>query len=200
MIRTSSLPRSSISRQLSLRGSVGGHQAVIGAGGSREFPHISASGEFSRHRHEVDQPNKLLWGGARDRGKRAVAVEGSLLSRWVRIFSITTGSSRLWLPASLYLLQSDAGDDPHRPATGPAGLDVDAEYALQALRPRYCHGWHVCRFCRSKNRPSRRGVRPAWVPANPPSSNAGFPCPVSPVLLAPGSGCWGRIRRGSVSS
>ncbi len=93
----------------SCRRSSDGHRAVIGAGGSREFPHISASGDFSRHRHdgdraaslgfaasqwhEVDQPNKLLWGGARDRGKRAVAVEGSLLSRWVRIFSITTGSS-----------------------------------------------------------------------------------------------------------
>ena len=96
-------------RQLSLRGSVGGHRAVIGPGGSGEFPHISASGDFSRHRHdgdraaslgfaasqwhEVDQPNKQLWGGARDRGKRALAVQGSLLSRWVRIFSITTGSS-----------------------------------------------------------------------------------------------------------
>jgi len=41
----------------------------------------------------VDQPNKQLWGGARERGKRALAVQGSLLSRWVRIFSITTGSS-----------------------------------------------------------------------------------------------------------
>jgi hypothetical protein len=27
----------------------------------------------------------------------------------------------------------DAGDDPHRPAAGPAGFDVDAEYAFQAL-------------------------------------------------------------------
>ncbi len=100
--------------------------AVIGPGGSGEFPHISASGDFFHHRHdgdraaslgfaasqwhEVDQPNKLLWGGARDRGKRAVAVEGSLLSRWVRIFSITAGSSRLWLPASLYLLHLTAMD------------------------------------------------------------------------------------------
>jgi len=88
--------------------------AVIGPGGSREFPYISASGDFCRHRHdgdraaslgfaasqwhEVDQPNKLLWGDARDHGKRAVAVQGSLLSRWVRIFSITIGSSRLSLP------------------------------------------------------------------------------------------------------
>ncbi len=54
------------------------------------------------------------------------AVEGSLLSRWVRIFSIITGPSRLWLPrqllpalpyllhpcsrASLYLLHLTAMD------------------------------------------------------------------------------------------
>ncbi len=47
---------------------------------------------------------------ARDRGKRALAVEGSLLSRWVRIFSVTTGSSRLGLPASPYLLHLTAMD------------------------------------------------------------------------------------------
>lgn len=31
----------------------------------------------------------------------------------------------------------DAGDDPERPATVAAGLDVDAEHALEALRPRH---------------------------------------------------------------
>jgi hypothetical protein len=30
----------------------------------------------------------------------------------------------------------DAGDDAHRPAAGCAGLDVDPEHALQALRPK----------------------------------------------------------------
>ena len=29
----------------------------------------------------------------------------------------------------------DAGDDAHRPAAHRAGLDVDAEHALEALRP-----------------------------------------------------------------
>ena len=29
----------------------------------------------------------------------------------------------------------DAGDDPHRPAAGRAGLDVDPEHPLEALRP-----------------------------------------------------------------
>ncbi len=54
------------------------------------------------------------------------------------------------LSGTIPALQSDAGDDPHRPATGPAGLDVDAEYALQALRLRYCafhrSKLYYCRF------------------------------------------------------
>ena len=28
----------------------------------------------------------------------------------------------------------DAGDDPHRPTAGPAGLNVDTEHPLQTLR------------------------------------------------------------------
>ncbi len=39
------------------------------------------------------QANKLTWGGARHGGKRAAVAVASLRSRWVRIFSITTGSS-----------------------------------------------------------------------------------------------------------
>ena len=35
----------------------------------------------------------------------------------------------------------DAGDDPDRPTAGRAGLDVDAEYALQALRLRLMAAW-----------------------------------------------------------
>jgi len=44
---------------------------------------------------------------------------------------------KLFLRMGEYLLDYrqllDAGDDPHRPAAGPAGFDVDAEYAFQAL-------------------------------------------------------------------
>jgi hypothetical protein len=39
------------------------------------------------------QPNKLAWGGARHGGKRRATPQAPLLSRWVRILSITTGSS-----------------------------------------------------------------------------------------------------------
>lgn len=39
------------------------------------------------------QPNMRAWGDARHGGKRGAAVEASLRSRCVRIFSITTGSS-----------------------------------------------------------------------------------------------------------
>jgi len=108
--------------------------AVIGPGGSGEFPHISASGEFSCHRcdddraaslgcaasqwHEVDQPNKPLWGGARDRGKRAVAVEGSLLSRWTRIAKgeLIGGGQRLHLNG--------------QPLNHNVGISCFAEYAV----------------------------------------------------------------------
>ena len=39
------------------------------------------------------QANKLACGGARHGGKRRPAPPAALLSRWVRIFSITTGAS-----------------------------------------------------------------------------------------------------------
>jgi hypothetical protein len=45
-----------------------------------------------------------------------------------------------------------AGDSLDRPLALLADFDIDIEYAPQALSPGYCHGWHVCRFCRSKSR------------------------------------------------
>ena len=63
------------------------------------------------------QPNKLAWGGARHGGKRRATPQAPLLSRWVRILSMTSDSST---------------HDPHRPTTGPAGLDV--EHRIQTLR------------------------------------------------------------------
>jgi hypothetical protein len=41
----------------------------------------------------VVQANKPACGGAREGGNRAGAVQASLVSRWVRIFLITAGSS-----------------------------------------------------------------------------------------------------------
>jgi len=54
----------------------------------------------------VHQPNKLACGGARHAGKRAPVPVASLRPRWVRIFSMTSGSSMqamiLTLPAQLW--------------------------------------------------------------------------------------------------
>jgi len=67
-------------------------------------------------------------------------------------------------PASM---QSDAGDDFHGAAALVTGLDVDLEYPFEALGPGYCHGWHVCRLCRSKSRSwprgAGRGFGPRWA-------------------------------------
>lgn len=65
---------------------------AIEPGEPGELQYISASGDFFQHRHngdrrvplgfaasqwhEVDQPNELLWGGVRDRGKRALGCKG----------------------------------------------------------------------------------------------------------------------------
>ncbi|MBX2846987.1 MAG: hypothetical protein KTR16_01605 [Acidiferrobacterales bacterium] len=43
-------------------------------------------------------------------------------------------------------------------ATVFADFDVDVEDSLEALHPSYCHGRHVCRFCRGKNRSWRDGA------------------------------------------
>ena len=66
----------------------------------------------------MDQPNKLLWGGARDRSKRAVAVEGSLLSRWTRIAKgeLIGGGQRLHLNG--------------QPLNHNVGISCFAEYAV----------------------------------------------------------------------
>ena len=66
------------------------------------------------------------------------------------------------------------------------------EHALQALRPGYCHGRHVCRFCRSKNRPWRPGVRPAL--GHPPYWPS-CPCRVWKASPAHDAHCWGQTRR-----
>jgi len=58
-------------------------------------------------------------------------------------------------------------DDRRRHTAGRTDLDVDAEDAFRPLRPSYCHRWHVCRFCRSKNRSSRYGVLSRVAPAHP---------------------------------
>jgi hypothetical protein len=110
----------------------------------------------------VDQPNKLLWGGARDRGKRAVAVEGSLLSRWVRIFSITTGSSRLWLPRQLlqalpYLLHPCSRASPYL-IHAVVGIAFQQALPLQEASDALCEGL---------GQPGELGARRCFHPTEP---------------------------------
>ncbi len=68
----------------------------------------------------MSQSNKPACDGARQGGNGNASTEACFLSRWVRIFSITTGPS---MQAMIH------------PAAGSAGLDVDVEHALQALCP-----------------------------------------------------------------
>ncbi len=67
-------------------------------------------------------------------------------------------------PASV---QSDTGDNPDSTATLGAGFYVSIEHPLQTLSPGYCHGWHVCRFCRSKNQSSLTAALPVMGIALP---------------------------------
>jgi hypothetical protein len=72
------------------------------------------------------------------------------------------------------------GHDPHRTAARRAGLDVNAKYPFQTLRPGYCHGWHVCRFCRSNNRSWQTVGQPACPPLSPPTPCGWHPGPDPP--------------------
>jgi hypothetical protein len=76
---------------------------------------------------------------------------------YCRVFSAIAPGMAL-PPASL---QSDAGDDADIITTFATGFDIDIEHAFQSLCPGYCQGWHVCRFCRSKNRSLMPGAQPA---------------------------------------
>jgi hypothetical protein len=94
------------------------------------------------------QSNKLPCGGARHGGNRAGSTEGSgsFLSRWVRgvvhgctVYGPKDGIFSRACPAKRFGHHHrvlDAGDDSERATTGPAGRDVDAEDAHQALRLR----------------------------------------------------------------
>ena len=60
---------------------------------------------------------------------------------------------RFFVQMHQYLLNDHrifyAGNDPGWSSTDSAPLNINLENPLQPLRPGYCHGWHVCRFCRS---------------------------------------------------
>ncbi len=52
----------------------------------------------------------------------------------------------------------DTGNDVDGTAKLTASYDVDVKYTFQSFRPCRCHGWHVCRFCRSENQSWRSVV------------------------------------------
>jgi hypothetical protein len=54
-------------------------------------------------------------------------------------------------------------------------FNLNTEHPLQSLRPGYCHGWHVCRFCRSKNRPWLRAFRCSFCRR---VARSWWPCPL----------------------
>ena len=57
----------------------------------------------------ANQVNKLACGGARHGGKHRAAPPAALLSRWVRIFAITTGSSMQAMTCMDALMSREAG-------------------------------------------------------------------------------------------
>ena len=115
----------------------------------------------------VYQANKPAWGGARDGGKRAGVAIASLPSRWVRIFSMTSGSSMQamilrWPPQVLHVSMSILNT----------------------------------RFRRCAQSSSLPGVRRGLGGAPHPKCWSGCPCPVWLVSPAHDARCWGRTRRG----
>ena len=123
----------------------------------------------------VNQPNRPDCGGARLSGNRSAACVGNFSSRYVRIFLMITGSSvqAMTLAVPPQTRHVSTSISPKAPTVG--------ENPLQPLRPGYCHEWHVCRFCRSKNRSWPHDVELAF-------SHPGHPllwaCCLFPVLQA----------------
>ena len=79
------------------------------------------------------QANSPCWGGAQQGGRLEVSGSAAFAVRWMRIFSITPGVPDTG--KSLPRERSECfGHDPHCPASGRAGLDIDAENPLQTLR------------------------------------------------------------------
>ena len=52
-------------------------------------PNVLTATQYAGFKYK---PNKRVWGGARHGGNRRGAPAASLRSRWVRIFSLITGS------------------------------------------------------------------------------------------------------------
>jgi len=102
------------------------------------------------------------------------SAEQAGLRRCSTVWQQGHGSRRcLVLQVHQYLLNDhwifNAGNDPGVASIDSAPLNINAEYPLEPLGRGYCHGWHVCRFCMSKNRSSphdvEQGVCSSWISA-----------------------------------
>ena len=84
------------------------------------------------------QSSRPAWGGARQRGRREASAEAPFSSRWVRIFSITTGSSMQAMiltapPHSRQVSMSILNTRLRRPLQGPT-FGVPSSSMLAARR------------------------------------------------------------------
>jgi len=99
--------------------------------------------------------------------------------------AFSTLSSRYGLPRE----RSECfGHDPHRTVAGHAGLDINAKHPFQTLCQGYCHGWHVCRFYRSK-KPVMAARRATGVFSSPSSDTLGS-APLPRLAGITRARCW----------
>jgi hypothetical protein len=133
----------------------------------------------------------------KDRGELA-ALRGARLSRTAARAGPGTGAGlrrgRFRIEVSEDLLDHhrilDAGDDAHRPAAHRAGVDVDVEYPLQALRPSHRRAALVGAFTqRNESEPSGRS-------RYTPSRNSMWKCRLRLSAGAAVVGVQGRATRG----
>jgi hypothetical protein len=137
----------------------------------------------------VYSSNKPACGGARDGGKRQGSAEVTFCSRWLRIFSMTTGSSMQAMTCRDALMpraqdaQERRSRAPRRrpdrfhrapPCARPLRgslrcanrlscrfVDVDAKYALESLRPTHrCSTFGGCLLGRIPPREALRSLAP----------------------------------------
>ena len=137
------------------------------------------------------QANEPTGGGARDGGKRRVASQASLRSRWVRIFSITAGSSMqaMILTRPPQVLQVSSGTSMY-PTAARRSMTVQigspADLSMSTLNTRF-RRWAQGSWL--------TGVRRALCLQAHPTCRPCCPCLAWPASPAHDARRWGRTRR-----
>ena len=131
----------------------------------------------------VDQ-NQPACGGAREGGNREGAARASLVSGWVRIFLITSGSS----------MQAMIRSAP--PQAGQVSMSMPKTRFSRCAHVIAMDGMYAG-FCRSKNRSLLLGVPPAFSLVPPRRLWVWLPSPAFLVSPRRDLDCWGQIRNGS---